>query len=57
MRINTVLIARIGTVALGFSAGSAQVAGNCDRTCLEAIADKYLDAVVAHDPSRAPIEP
>lgn len=55
MRIKTVLIAVIGIVAMGLSAGSVQAAGNCDRPCLEAIADKYLDAVVAHDPSRAPI--
>jgi len=27
----------------------------CDRTCLEGIASKYLDAMVAHDPSRAPL--
>jgi hypothetical protein len=27
----------------------------CDRACLEAYVDKYLDAVLAHDPSKAPI--
>jgi hypothetical protein len=27
----------------------------CDRACLEGLADRYLDAVVAHDPSKAPI--
>ena len=27
----------------------------CDRACLEGLVDRYLDAVVAHDPSKAPI--
>ena len=27
----------------------------CDRACLEGIASKYLDAMVAHDPSKAPL--
>jgi hypothetical protein len=27
----------------------------CDRACLEAYVDRYLDAVIAHDPSTAPI--
>jgi len=29
----------------------------CDRACLEGIASKYLDAMVAHDPSKAPLAP
>ncbi|HKV05281.1 MAG TPA: hypothetical protein VJO53_09270 [Candidatus Acidoferrales bacterium] len=29
----------------------------CDRGCLEGIAGKYLDAMVAHDPSKAPLAP
>ena len=29
----------------------------CDRACLEGIASKYLDAMVAHDPSKAPLRP
>jgi hypothetical protein len=27
----------------------------CDRACLESFVDRYLDAVLAHDPSKAPI--
>ncbi len=27
----------------------------CDRACLESYVDRYLDAVIAHDPSKAPI--
>jgi hypothetical protein len=29
--------------------------GNCDRACLEGMADRYLDALVAHDPSAVPL--
>src|ERR1700691_6086172 len=29
----------------------------CDRACLEGIASKYLDAMVAHDSSKAPLAP
>src|SRR6478735_3652513 len=39
--------------------GLAPVAGaaspSCDRACLEGIAEKYLTALLAHDPSKAPI--
>jgi hypothetical protein len=27
----------------------------CDRACLDSFVDRYLDAVIAHDPSKAPI--
>ena len=30
-------------------------AQNCDRACLEALVDTYLDAVIANDPSAAPL--
>lgn len=29
----------------------------CDRSCLEGVMNRYLDAMVAHDPSRAPLAP
>jgi len=32
----------------------AQPAPSCDRACLEGFVDRYLEALVAHDPSRAP---
>lgn len=43
--------------ALGLAATlSAQTKGPaCDRACLEPFVDRYLDAVIAHDPSKAPI--
>ncbi|MGD0337537.1 MAG: hypothetical protein ABSB78_01975 [Bacteroidota bacterium] len=28
---------------------------NCDRLCLERFVDKYLEAVIAHDPARVPL--
>ena len=27
----------------------------CDRACLEGLVDRYLDALVAHDPTRLPL--
>lgn len=30
---------------------------SCDRSCLEGLMNRYLDAMVAHHPSRAPIAP
>ncbi|MGH9718063.1 MAG: hypothetical protein ACRD4R_15235 [Candidatus Acidiferrales bacterium] len=32
-------------------------AASCDRTCLEGTMDKYLSAMAAHDPSKAPFSP
>ena len=32
-------------------------AGSCDRACLNRIADAYIAALVAHDPSKAPMAP
>jgi hypothetical protein len=31
--------------------------GNCDKACLTGIADAYFAALVAHDPSKAPMAP
>jgi len=38
-------------------AGARNPAQPCDRACLEEMADRYLDAMAAHDPSRAPFAP
>lgn len=32
-----------------------QLEAPCERTCLEAFVDRYLEALVAHDPSRLPL--
>ncbi len=44
------------TLALAGQA-SAATARACDRTCMIGIAEQYLAAFVAHDPSKAPIAP
>jgi hypothetical protein len=36
-------------------AGTALAASSCDRQCLEGFVDRYLDAVVAHDPAKVPL--
>ena len=50
---------RLGALAFGlFLTGvSAGVAApdECDRTCLKGLLDQYLNAVVKHDPSSAPL--
>jgi hypothetical protein len=38
------------------AAGTGQSA-TCDRACLQSIADTYIAALVAHDPSKAPMAP
>jgi hypothetical protein len=47
-------------MALPAEAQAANAAASkpaCDRACLEGIAGKYLDAMVAHDSSKAPLAP
>jgi hypothetical protein len=52
---------KIGRMAVGFI-GAVLVSGGpsvareaqCDRACLERIVDQYLDAMLAHDPHKAP---
>ena len=34
---------------------AAQSATDCDRTCLTAVMTAYLDSLVAHDASKAPL--
>jgi len=39
-----------------FAGGSARAqSGACDRACLEGFVDRYLDALVKHDPSTVPL--
>jgi len=51
----TLALAAAGLALLGL-AGQAS-AESCDRACLIKITDEYLAAVVAHDPSKAPLAP
>src|SRR5689334_14598858 len=32
-----------------------RIPATCDRGCLESLVNQYLDAVIAHDPSRLPL--
>src|SRR5574338_116282 len=32
-------------------------AKTCDRACLESFVDRYLDALIAHDPQKLPMTP
>ncbi len=48
-------VAAAGLGLLGLAAQAS--AKSCDRACLIGITDQYLAAVVAHDPSKAPLAP
>lgn len=51
--MRSLLIAPLLACALNALAQSKAL--TCDRACLDGFVDKYLDAVLAHDPSKAPI--
>lgn len=54
-----VVAALLATIALSTKAQSKGAASKaqCDRACLEGIMGKYLDAMAAHDRSKAPLAP
>lgn len=54
--MRTVLALAAAGLALMGLAGPAS-AQSCDRPCLVRITDQYLAAIVAHDPSKAPLAP
>ncbi|MEN9706017.1 MAG: hypothetical protein RLZZ393_1896 [Pseudomonadota bacterium] len=48
--------AAVMVLAVSMLSGVAPArAATCDRACLEGIADRYLEALLAHDPSKAPL--
>ena len=53
----TVCVALAALTVLPASAALAQTGQACDRACLLGVADAYFAALVAHDPSKAPMEP
>ena len=58
MRIRLFSVGTVAWLALtttGFAQGGAS--GSCDRACLLGIVDAYFAALVAHDPSKAPMAP
>jgi hypothetical protein len=38
------------------SQGNAETAHHCDRTCMTALVDQYLAALVKHDPAGLPLD-
>ena len=66
MRANVVSLVALAALAVIAVAGHPSRAAaesetgaalQCDRSCLEGIVNRYLDAMVAHDPARAPLSP
>jgi len=56
MNAKHVLLSIVGVLILSVMPhGRAQAAESCDRQCLFGFVEKYLTAMVAHDPSKAPI--
>ncbi|HKJ74872.1 MAG TPA: hypothetical protein VKA19_12220 [Alphaproteobacteria bacterium] len=60
MNVKRILLGIVGALLIlvlprGATGTAHAVAINCDRACLFGVVDQYLAAMVAHDPSRAPI--
>ncbi len=51
MRNSMLAIIIISVWLPGFAAAQGQT-GSCDRTCLEQFVDRYMDAMMAHDPGK-----
>jgi hypothetical protein len=47
--------ARAGLAAALIAVATPAQAADCDRACLSALVTQYVDALVAHDPSRLPL--
>ena len=52
--------ALLAAIAIGATSSIADQAASaaearCDRACLESMVDRYVDALIAHDPSRIPL--
>jgi len=48
-------ILALASMAMTTSASTLAASSACDRACLEGFVDRFLDAMIAHDPSRAPL--
>lgn len=55
-RVGTRALPRLSVVLLAASLPipQSQASSSCDRACLEGFVDRYIDAMLAHDPSKAP---
>src|ERR1700704_3682964 len=52
-----IFVCAMSSALLALSAngqGKGKGAPACDRACLEPFVDRYLDAMIAHDPAKAP---
>ena len=56
-RILSSLLVVIGLSIATPGAQTQRIPADCNRACLEALVNQYLDAVVAHDPKRLPLSP
>ena len=54
---NLITAARLAFVFLFLKFAAWAAPAKCDRTCLVAIMDRYLSAMVKHDPSGLPLAP
>ncbi len=52
--IRALLMLGVGLLAACLPAPRAASSPACDRACLEGFVDRYLDAMLAHDPSKVP---
>jgi hypothetical protein len=53
-------VALFACIAIGATSSIADRAANaaetkCDRACLEGMVDRYIDALIAHDPAKIPV--
>jgi hypothetical protein len=55
LRCAILVVAGVLIAAQAGQAQSSAGAAECDRTCLNGFVDQYLDALVAHEPSRLPV--
>jgi hypothetical protein len=55
MNKNNALLFALTIIAMAASGGAAAQESSCDRACLADMLDRYLAAVVANDPSAAPL--
>lgn len=55
MNAKRVLFLSIALGGVGAMHGASAQQASCDRTCLGGLLDRYLNAIVAHDPESAPL--
>jgi hypothetical protein len=53
---HTLKLAFMAGLSLFFCGNSARAA-DCDRACMKDMITRYLNAMVAHDPSKLPLAP